>query len=274
MFFPERRLNRQQTTERDIDKAAARIRHVRSHALFSDGHAEALDFILRRAGNVPACAMELAGHALASAMVAWFDDQSIERMRQHFYVAASLDQFWYPLNKQHFSPRGNFLHMLSPLLSNHHGLTEWFIGYEPIWDMKRVENHKTSDFWAYQVIVALQGNWPRLLARCNQVMENPPGASCEQKYLVDHRFYLALAEGDLAGMEVALADIASSKVIRSRDDDESGFTADLIFTPAVIYAKIAWWHGHEVRPNHPFIPAEWLPMTPLVHYECCYPFLA
>lgn len=263
-----------QPAQVDSAKAAARMQHVRSHARFDDGYAQALDFIGRNAGNVPACAMELSGHAMACAMVAWFDERSIESMRQHCYIAARLDQFWYPLNTQRFSPRGNFLQLLMPLLSNHRGLIEWFIGHERIWDLARVDKHATSDFWAYQAIIALQGDWPRLLARCHKVMAEPPGASGEQKYLVDHRFWLALAEGDLAEMEAALAAIASPKIVRARHDDESGFTDDLIFTPAVIYAKIAWWHGHEVSVPTGLIPSEWLPMTPLAQYRSGYPFLA
>ena len=59
----------------------------------------------------------------------------------------------------------------------------------------------------------------------------------------------------------------------SRAKAESGFTEDLISTPAVIYAKIAWLHGCKVVVDTPYIPAEWLPMDPLPHYDNHYRFL-
>jgi hypothetical protein len=42
----------------------------------------------------------------------------------------------------------------------------------------------------------------------------------------------------------------------------------------VIYAKIAWLHGHEVRVDSPYVPAQWLPLEPLPHYDPVYRFLA
>jgi hypothetical protein len=52
-----------------------------------------------------------------------------------------------------------------------------------------------------------------------------------------------------------------------------GYAADLISTAAVIYAKIAWHHGYEVRVDSPYIPPEWLPTEPLERYDDHYGFL-
>lgn len=254
-------------------KKRERLLHVKSHAQFTEGTATALDFILKGVGNRVACAGELSDQAMASGIVDWFENNSIEGLRQHFYVAAKLDQFWYPLNTQPFSPLGNFLHLLKPLVSNNRNLIEWFVNYEAAYDPVRVENHKTGDFFAYQAIVALKGDWTRLLARCEKVMSDPPGASRESKYLIDHRFYYALAQGDISRMKAALEDICAPKVVRSRHNDESGFTDDFIFTPAVIYSKIARYHGYEVEFDNALVPAEWLSMEPLSIYHKVYSFL-
>jgi Immunity protein 49 len=63
------------------------------------------------------------------------------------------------------------------------------------------------------------------------------------------------------------------KALASRSNDEGGFTEDLISTPAFIYAKIAWRHGYEVVVDSPFVPSEWLPISPLDRYENHYAFL-
>jgi hypothetical protein len=143
-----------------------------------------------------------------------------------------------------------------------------------MWDPKRVANHKTHDFWAYQAIIALRGDWEKLTARCELVLSDPPGASSEKKYLIDHEFLLALAKGDCDGMKNILLQLVTPKGLRLRRDDEGGFTGDLISTYAVIYAKIASRHGHDVDINSPYMPSEWLDNTPLEKYDFHYSFLS
>ena len=83
----------------------------------------------------------------------------------------------------------------------------------------------------------------------------------------------ALADGDKTGMEAALLDMVQPRKVRGRSNDDCGFTADLISTAAVIYAKIAGLHGHELRVDSPYVPAAWLANTPLERYDDHYDFL-
>lgn len=73
-------------------------------------------------------------------------------------------------------------------------------------------------------------------------------------------------------MEQALSEMVLPKAVTKRRNDSSGYTADLILTAAVVYAKIAWRHGFNVRVPSPYIPAEWLPVAPLSTYPAPYPF--
>ncbi len=153
-------------------------------------------------------------------------------------------------------------------------MIDWFSQCDAAYDPHRAEDHKTHDFWAYQAMVALRGDWPRLVDRCERVLADPPRASREQKYLGDHHFYLALARRDKPAMEQSLSAMVALKAVYARKDDDSGYMADLVSSAAVIYAKIAWLHGHEVRVKSSYIPAEWLPCTPLDRYDAHYSFLA
>lgn len=204
-------------------------------------------------------------------MLSWFVDHDLAAMRQWFYVSARLDQELYKRVNETHSPGAKMLALLHPLLSNHRGLIQWFSQWDRTYDY--IDKVHTRHFWAYQAIVALRGDWERLAARCRAVLRDPPQAKSEQKYLVDHHFYLALSQGDVQGMEAALAQITTPQALRARRIDESGFTADLISKPAVIYAKIAWYHGYEVKPDTPYVPHEWLPMTPLDEYKSPYSFI-
>lgn len=91
--------------------------------------------------------------------------------------------------------------------------------------------------------------------------------------MIDHEFYAALAAGDAERMIEALNLLVTAQEINRRKNLESGYTDDLISTTPVIYAKIAWYHGYELRLDSPYVPAEWLPMTPLTVYEDHYDFL-
>ncbi|MDB5802957.1 MAG: hypothetical protein JWN73_279 [Betaproteobacteria bacterium] len=206
-------------------------------------------------------------------MFAWFEYGDLNAMRQWCYVAAKLDQMWNQMEDDTLSPGAKMLQLLKPLLSNHGSLIEWFAHYDKGYDLDRVENHKTHDFWAYQAPLALRGEWQRLIARCERVIGDPPTAGAQQKYLPDHHFYLALAQGNIEKMQEVLEQLVTPKAVHGRSDDDSGFTEGLISTAAVIYAKIAWRHGYQVMVDSPYIPAEWLSLEPLSQYDNHYRFI-
>ena len=206
-------------------------------------------------------------------MSSWFTHHDLAAMRGWCYVAARLDQELYRRVPDTMGPGGKMLQLLKPLLSNNAELIDWFAHHDAVYDPQRIDNPKLHDFWAYQVVLALRGDWSRLEARCRIIADNPPKAKEEQKYLVDYQFYAALAHGDVENMQRALKELVSPRMLHRRSNDESGYTDDLISTPAVIYAKIAWWHGFRIVVDTPYLPAEWLPMDPLAHYDAHYEFL-
>lgn len=262
------------STNQYVDMASKRLDHIRRHTENSESSIERKAHnIKHNLGDPSACAMGLSSHAAASAMYSWFSNRDIKAMKQWFYVAAKLDQLYYKMEEANPEIGRGYPELFKPILSDNEPLIDWFAHYDLAYDMKRAENHKTHDFWSYQTIVALRGDWPRLIERCESIINDPPGASREQKYLVDHHFFLALARGDIDKMQSVLQEIVSPKAIKSRLDFETGYTADLISTPAVIYAKIAWRHGYQVKVDSPYVPAEWLPVAPLEHYDSHYDFL-
>jgi hypothetical protein len=250
------------------EAASKRIAHVQSH--LEGGYA--VDHLLRNTGK-PACVTSLASHAQASAMHAWFAHRDLEAMRQWCYVAARLTRKKYLMEDDGAGPGEKTLRLLDPLLSNNEALIDWFAHQDRTYDLRRAEDHKTHDFWAYQALLALRGDWDRLIERCERVIADPPDASVEQRYQIDHLFYLALARRDVGRMQAVLARIVTPKAVQARSNDDSGYAIGLISTIGVIYAKIAWRHGCRVQVNSPYIPAEWLPVEPLAHYDEHYDFL-
>lgn len=256
------------------EKANKRLAHVKSHIEECESDIQREIFnIENNLGNPRSCVMSLSSNAEANAMFAWFGKRDLDAMRQWCYVGAKLDQLYYKMQEGDPEWGRGFPQLLKPILSNSKELINWFSHYDLAYDMKRVEDHKTHDFLAYQAIVALRGEWPRLIERCEKIINDPPSASREQRYLIDHDFYLALAKGDMEKMQSVLQELASAKMIRARSNEESGFTADMISTTAVIYAKIAWVYGYQIKIDSPYIPTEWLSTEPLNQYDNYYRFL-
>ena len=215
----------------------------------------------------------LSDHSLASAIFSWFDGKGLTATRQWFYTASRLDQALYKRTEDKSGPLAKTFQLLNPLVSNHLGLIRWFSKYDMVYNLERAEDVQTWDYLAYQAPLALRGDWERLAQRSTTALAYLQTAKGKAEYAPDQAFYLALAQHDLPRMEAALEQLTQPKLVRSRSNGESGFTRDLIFRPAVVYAKIAWLHGHEVRVASPLVPAEWLPMEPLPRYENTYPFL-
>jgi len=261
-----------------ISKQNDRLSHVKSHIeTFDEKDLSAR--IINRQGNSSALFLWIESMCLARAMVTWFDSSNLVLCKQYSYNGAIVVKLRHLLRRMQQSmvmTVGSIIlidELLLPLISDNEDVIHWLANDDGAFDLKAANNHKTDHFWAYQSRLALRGEWDRLRERCETILADPPRGSSAQKYLVDQHFYLALANGDIAGMEEALAQITSPKGLRGRNNNESGYSESLICTHAVIYAKMAWRHGYQVSVDTPFIPVEWLPVTPLESYEYMFSFM-
>jgi hypothetical protein len=250
----------------------AGIEHLSSHvqgALDRNEVGEALHYITTNTGNPSACAASLAAMAMARGMLAWFKEGNLESLKQHMYESAQLERIAYLLR-----PSRSFCELvcLAPLLSDNKAILNWYQTAEEIQPRIDADNPKAHGFRWMQMVYALRGDWKMLGPRAERVVELAP--SSQKKFMVDHRFYLALARGDVGAMDAALNELTSEKMARVRNDElPFGYTHFFIGTHAVIYAKLAWLHGFEVRVDSPYVPAEWLPVKSLAHYSDPYEFM-
>lgn len=256
------------------EAAKKRLVHVKGHIeARSPAVQQALSFIENGQGSFEGCLRTLSSHAFRHAIYSWFGLRDLEAMKEWFFLSASLDKKIYEIEIDRSGPISKLLQLLYPLLSDNRDLIEWYANNLDLYYQDRIENTKTADFFAYQGVVAIRGEWDRLKDRCARVLADPPRTSQLKKYIIDHQFFLALADHDVPRMEAAIAAVAEPRAVRGRANDESGYTESLISTYAVIYAKIAWFHGFKVKIDSPFIPADWLPIQPLSHYDPRYKFL-
>lgn len=160
------------------------------------------------------------------------------------------------------------------LLSNHKPLIKWYAHFDRIFS-KTADSPKNEQFFTKQFFIALRGDWELLQIRCEQILAEPPTSGRGKNYLIDHAFYLALAQGNVEGMMSAISQLLETKTFnrRQRMDLESGYTKHLIDTPATLYTKLAWYHGYQIQIESDYIPQEWLDMTPLTHYQDEFDFM-
>lgn len=239
--------------------------------------ARAMSLIELVQGDPSACARSLSHYAQARAMLAWIEQDDLLATRQQFYLASKLMQLSHQIDISQnisnltISPGPKNFELLNTLVSNNREQIDWFTRCDAIYDMKYVEKINSVDFLMYQSIVALRGEWSRLIDRCEKVIANPPASL--KKWHDYHYFYLALAQGDKAKMEEVLATMVAQNKLRTRVSEEYPFTENLIFSRVIIGMKIAWLHGFEVHVDSPYVPMEWMPMTPLDNYDNYYSFL-
>ncbi|MCW8209337.1 hypothetical protein D8B24_20540 [Verminephrobacter aporrectodeae subsp. tuberculatae] len=249
----------------------AGIKHLGEHvqgAIERKAVEECLHYIETNTGNPSACVGALTDHSLAQGMLAWFRDKDLEQFKQHCYEMAKLERIAY-----HYKPdrhTGDLVY-LGPLLADNEELLSWFTSND-LMPAKNRNNPRQNSFLWSQMMYALHGDWAIVEERAQKMLAMAPPA--QKKYMIDEHFYLALARGDLAGMEAALTELTSPKVARFRNNDFSfSYTHFFIGADAVMYAKLAWMHGHPVKIDTPYIPQEWLPVAPLSTYKDPYDFM-
>lgn len=241
------------------------------------GEARAVSLIELGQGDPSACAQSLAHYAQARAMLVWIEQEDLIATRQQFYLASKLIQFSYQIdisqNKSNLtnSPGPKNFELLNTLVSNNREQIDWFTQCDATYDMKYIDKANSVDFLMYQSIVAMRGEWSRLLERCEKVIAHPPASL--KKWHDYHYFYLALAQGDRAKMEAVLLEMVAPNKLKTRLSEEYPFTENLIFSRVIIAVKIAWLHGFEVHVDSPYVPMEWMSMTPLDSYDNHYSFL-
>jgi len=255
------------------NEALVRLSHVIAHrdSYLSDGVLEqSLVNIASNSGSPSGSLRIVRSFSEASAIADWFENGNVDSLKNWFYVRAKLD---YVLAHPPYAGKSNdhafeglALHGMFSLVSDNSSLINWYATIDDSFNEKRVDNVKQFDFWTKQFFLAIRGEWDILGDRCERIIASPPQGSREKKFLIDHHFYLALARGDLAEMTSIVEQLVSPKSISRRGALEGGYTKDLLCTPSIIYCKLAWRHGYQIKVDSPYVPHEWLPVRPLENY--------
>ncbi len=229
-------------------------------------HDRAIEYLELGQGSRRGCLSNLSAYAQTRSLLAWFADHDLQAFKQWAYVAAKLERMICQIEPARRFPAYTHLYAL---LSDHPDMVNWFrqqtVSYFLEGEEKDRDNPERTAFHGYQALLALNGEWELLAERCEQILAME--IKKDKRFLIDHQFYLALANGDKSGMERVVNELTSPKVARRRNfEPPFAFTERLIGTHATIYAKIAWRHGYEIEVDSPWVPRQWLPIRPCDRY--------
>ena len=235
-----------------------------------------IDLLNANEGSRSACLLLLSDNLEAVAFNYFFKNNDILTFRQFLYLSAKLR-----VMRQHIDPGKGYLitDLFTVLVSDNAELIEWYRQCNSMFYPDKAnsdgdkDNPKNWMFYRYQSWLALNSRWDELGERCERVLAIKDEIKKDRSYLIDHRFYLALAKGDKAGMEKVLEEKSLPKNRRIRYEQESGITRDFIDSYATFFAKLAWYNGYEVEVENPWIPKDWLPIKPNDQYDDVWEFM-
>jgi hypothetical protein len=232
----------------------------------SDEFVPALGLIQSGQGNRKACLGSLNSYARSKSLVAWFRDHDLQAFKQWAFVAAKLQ-----LMARQLAPTESIAapHLMYALFSDHEDIISWFSQHTGYFqNNKDAHNPKQAVYFHYQAFLALRGDWDELKNRCDRILAMQHEIKRDRRFLLDQRFYLALAEGKIAEMESVLTEMTNPKNARVRNFEFPFGLEERLFSGfATLYAKLAWRHGYQLQVDSVWIPQAWLPIQPLERYE-------
>lgn len=245
-----------------------RLEHVISHSL--DDFKDTLALLHENKGSRTGCLMTMGSSMEAKSIVSYFRDDDLEKFKYENFLGAYL--FRMSVNPEiedecdELFPDRQILFLA--LMSDHEALIDWIGQFAGVLNTHfKKSRNLPKNFYChpFHLILAMNGHWDELIPRCEAVLAaNPAG---ERKYMVDHRFMLALAKGDEAGMLDALTELTSSKRAKRRNREFGlAYYEEFISLYACIFMKLAYRNGYELDFESQWIPKDWIPIKPLDSY--------
>lgn len=222
----------------------------------------AISNIRSKSGSFTGSLSVLTLDAQCMAMLSYFRDHDIKMLQQWLWMVAKIDQ---ALLKRQWHDNYFVGDLIWSMLSGDHELVEWLSKSEGYWrehSLKQRENPGTYPFFSYQACLAIRGEWELLAARASQVVKSPELLKKNSFLLCEHIFFLALAHGDVKGMENAISEIVSAKQRKRSFSTRNALVKGLMEPHAFLYTKIAQNHGFDLHVPSPWIPLELLNTDP------------
>lgn len=224
-----------------------------------------IQYILKGQGSREGCLRNIETKAQATSIYQFFRHNNIEKMKSWAAYATKIK-----IMVHHAAPSDYLVEdLLWALVGDYDEYINWFTKYDFPYlrpASSQLDEHSWNPkgwmYYRYQSWLALNQRWDELRERCERILSMEDQIRKDRSYLIDHRFYLALAKGDVPEMEAVLREKLRPRNLSARLQQQSGLTNFFIDSYAVVFAKLAWRNGYEIDIDSPWIPRDWLPIRP------------
>ena len=129
-------------------------------------------------------------------------------------------------------------------------------------------------FFLIRVILhAIRGDFEEVKKRCTAYLKNPLKDSYYKYGELHYEFLSALADKNIDEMKKAMDGMMEQKVARKFSNDNNPNYEFYLHVYVIIYAKIALYHGIDLKIDNEVAPRELIDITPLEKYEDPYDFM-
>lgn len=129
-------------------------------------------------------------------------------------------------------------------------------------------------FFLIRVILhAIRGDFEEAKKRCTAYLEKPLKDSYYKYGELHYEFLSALADKNIDEMKKAMDGMMEQKVARKFSNDNNPNYEFYLHVYVIIYAKIALYHGIDLKIDNEVAPRELIDITPLEKYEDPYNFM-
>ena len=129
-------------------------------------------------------------------------------------------------------------------------------------------------FFLIRVILhAIRGDFEEVKKRCTAYLEKPLKDSYYKYGELHYEFLSALADKNIDEMKKAIDGMMEQKVARKFSNDNNPNYEFYLHVYVIIYAKIALYHGIDLKIDNEVAPRELIDITPLEKYEDPYDFM-
>ena len=136
-----------------------------------------------------------------------------------------------------------------------------------------LKNDYGSFFLIRVILHAIRGDFEEVKKRCGAYLEKPLKDSYYKYGELHYEFLKALADKNIDEMKKAIDGMMEQKVARKFSNDNNPNYEFYLHVYVIIYAKIALYHGIDLKIDHEVAPKELIDITPLEKYEDPYDFM-
>ena len=239
-----------------------------------------LEYIENKKGDQFACMWTLSNDYNKFSSIDLVIEKNIKKHRLNCYIGGKLLILGCSRSNRLFTQASQMFEML---MSNNPDFITFFKNNIDMimpddYDSKKnkygyLKNDYGTFFLIRVILHAIRGDFEEAKKRCTAYLEKPLKDSYYKYWELHYEFLSALADKNIDEMKKAIDGMMEQKVARKFSNDNNPNYEFYLHVYVIIYAKIALYHGIDLKIDNEVAPRELIDITPLEKYEDPYNFM-